>query len=568
MNPATRERILDELTLLYDDKSGEVLGDVEELINSWIPRIEKRGAGWSEQDVFLITYGDSIRSRHVASLELLQHFLIKYAGPCLSMVHILPFYPYTSDDGFSVVDFREVDPDLGEWKHVEELSDSYRLVYDAVINHVSQESRYVEDHLNGGELYRDFVIEEDPDFDSSQVTRPRTSPLFHEFVGKNGPVKLWTTFSRDQVDLNYANPAVLLEILDVLLDYACRGASMVRLDAIPYMWKKSGTNCVHLPQTHGFIRLVRAVFDAACPHVLVLSETNVPHQENLTYFGNGSDEANIIYNFTLAPLIIFSLTKGDATALTKWASTLEQISDTCTYLNISATHDGIGMRPTEGILDESEREILTELAKNHGGSVAMRSNPDGTKSPYELNLTFFDALNNPNDFSVPVETQVKRFLAAQAITFVLPGIPGIYIHSLLGSRNDYRGRDRSGIPRRINREKLDAARLEADLSDTNSIRSQVLKGMLELLRVRQRQPAFHPNAKHELLEIDPRIVAVKRVSRDEEQRQTILALTNVSSDPIDVETEAESGGRFVISGRPMSGPMVHLDPYEVCWIEF
>ncbi|MEM0897901.1 MAG: sugar phosphorylase [Verrucomicrobiota bacterium] len=566
MNPAVRERILGELTLLYGNTSAdEVLRDVEELIASWIPRVEKREFGWNERDIFLITYGDSIRSRHVASLELLQHFLVKYPGPCLTMVHILPFYPYTSDDGFSVVDFRKVDPDLGEWKHVEELSESYRLVFDAVVNHVSQESPYVEGHLNEEERFRDFAIEEDPDFDASKVTRPRTSPLFHEFVGKNGPVKLWTTFSRDQVDLNYANPAVLLEILDVLLDYAGRGASMVRLDAIPYMWKKSGTNCVHLPQTHGFIRLVRAVFDAACPHVLVLSETNVPHQENLSYFGNGSDEANIIYNFTLAPLIIFSLTKGDATALTKWASTLEQVSDTCTYLNISATHDGIGMRPTEGILDESEREILTNLAKEHGGSVAMRSNPDGTKSPYELNVTFFDAINNPNDHKVPVEIQVRRFLAAQAITFVLPGIPGIYIHSLLGSRNDYRGRDRSGIPRRINREKLDAARLEADLSDTSSIRSQVLKGMLDLLRIRQRQPAFHPNADHELLEIDPRVVSVRRVSRD--KTQTILALINVSADSIEIESGANSGGRFVISDRLMSEPTVHLDPYEVCWIE-
>ena len=565
MTPDIRQRIQKELELLYgSDDAGEVFEHVETLIDSWRPRIAERPAGWSEQDIFLITYGDSMRSAKVSGLEILQHFLIKYAGPRISMVHILPFFPYTSDDGFSVVDFRKVDEDLGDWHHLEELAVRYRLVYDAVVNHVSQASDYVQGFLAGKPEFADFAIREDPAFDASKVTRPRTSPLFHEFVTERGPVKLWTTFSRDQVDLNYSNPAVLLEVLDVLLDYAERGASMVRLDAIPYMWKKSGTNCVHLPQTHGFIRLVRAVFDAACPHVLVLSETNVPHNENLSYFGNGSDEANIIYNFTLAPLIIFALARGDVSALTKWASTLENISDTCTYLNISATHDGIGMRPTEGILTEEEREVLLDLARDHGGSVAMRSNPDGTKSPYELNVTFFDAINNPHDSSVPLETQVRKFLAAQSLTFVLPGIPGIYIHSLLGSRNDYRGRERSGIPRRINREKLDISRLEAELADTASLRSKVLKGMLDLIGTRQQQPAFHPNAPHEVLDLDERVFAIRRSSAD--GAQEILALTNVSNSSVPVELPVSSWQRL-LTGKTLEEPRITLEPYEVAWLE-
>ncbi len=565
MNPEIRQRIEKELELLYGpEKVAEVFASVNELVESWKSRIPERTAGWTEQDSFLITYGDSIRSPKVPGLEILQHFLIKYAGPRITMVHILPFFPFTSDDGFSVVDFRKVDEDSGDWHHLEELSGKYRMVYDAVVNHVSQASKYVQGNLEGDPAYENFVIRENPEFDASKVTRPRTSPLFHEFVTKEGPVKLWTTFSRDQVDLNYANPAVLLEVLDVLLFYAGRGASMVRLDAIPYMWKKFAINCVHLPQTNGFIRLARAVFDATCPHVLVLSETNVPHQENLSYFGNGSDEANIIYNFTLAPLIIFALARGDASALTKWAATLENVSDTCTYLNISATHDGIGMRPTEGILTEDERQVLLDIAKTHGGSVAMRSNPDGSKSPYELNVTFFDAINNPHDISTPAELQARKFLAAQSITFVLPGIPGIYIHSLLGSRNDYRGRERSGIPRRINRQKLDIARLESKLADTRSIRSMVLKGMLDLLGVRQAQPAFHPNAPHEMLDLDPRILAVRRTSRDGSQE--ILALTNVSHDFLTVEVPGQRW-KALTDDRTIEGPLVSLDPYEVRWIE-
>ncbi len=311
-------------------------------------------------------------------------------------------------------------------------------------------------------------------------------------------MSLSTTFSRDQVDLNYREPAVLLEILDVLLFYAQQGASMIRLDAIPFMWKQSGDASVHLPQTHAIIRIVRHVLDLVSPHVLVLSETNVPHRENLTYFGDRGDEAQIIYNFSLAPLVVHAFATGDASVLSDWARTLEPAGERCTFLNITATHDGIGMRPTEGILDAEGRQVLADLTEARGGFVATRSNPDGSESPYELNISYFDAINDPGATAVDEETQVKRFLCSQAIAMALIGIPAVYIHCLLGSRNDLAGRDASGIARRINREKLDPQELEAELGDVGSLRSRVLAGMLELLDRRQSMAAFHPHASQEV----------------------------------------------------------------------
>ena len=542
MDDSDRESLREDLAALYPDRAEEITDRVGALIERWREKVVPKPHGWSERDAMLITYADSVGAEGDVGLVELRKFLGKWVGERITFLHLLPFYPWTSDDGFSVVDFREVELDYGRWEDVEALAgDGYRMVFDGVVNHVSQESSYVRGFLDGDPDYEGFCIEEDPGFDASQVTRPRTSPLFHEYESNRGPVRLWTTFSRDQVDLNYREPKVLLEMLDVLLFYAGEGASMIRLDAIPFMWKKSGDPSVHLPQTHAFIRIVRRVLDLAAPHLLLLSETNVPHKENLTYFGNRGDEAQIIYNFSLAPLVIHAFATGDASVLSEWAKTLEQVGERCTFLNITATHDGIGMRPTEGILDEAGRKVLTDLTLARGGMVSTRSNPDGTESPYELNITYFDAINDPGDPDLSEEMQVKRFLCSQAIAMAIMGIPAVYIHCLLGSRNDIAGRDASGIARRINREKLDPAMLERELADDSSLRSQVLVGMLDLLQRRQSIPAFHPHAAQEILDHGAGVFAVRRSL---ESGEDVVALHNVTGEP-----------------------QGDLAPYEVRWIE-
>ena len=528
MESADRDRLRDDLALLYGEDAGGVLERLEALMAKWRGSIPQQPAGWSERDALLITYADTVGAEGDVGLVELRQFLSTHVGERITFLHLLPFYPWTSDDGFSVVDFRQVELEYGRWEDVRSLrEDGYRMVFDGVVNHVSQESAYVRGFLDGDPDYAGFCIEEDPDFDSSQVTRPRTSPLFHSYASNRGEVRLWTTFSQDQVDLNYREPAVLLEMLDVLLFYADQGAAMIRLDAIPFMWKESGDPSVHLPQTHAFIRITRRVFDLVAPHVLLLSETNVPHRENLTYFGDRGDEAQIIYNFTLAPLVIHALATGDASVLSSWAGTLEQVGERCTFLNITATHDGIGMRPTEGILDEAGRKVLTDLTVARGGIVSTRSNPDGSESPYELNITYFDAINDPGDQTLDEETQVRRFLCSQAIAMAMVGIPAVYIHCLLGSRNDISGRDASGIARRINREKLDPAALEAQLSDPGSLRSRVLAGMLELLERRQAIAAFHPHAAQEILDYGSGVFALQRVAED---GSSVLALHNVTGE--------------------------------------
>ncbi|HMD81668.1 MAG TPA: alpha-amylase family glycosyl hydrolase, partial [Anaerolineales bacterium] len=333
-------------------------------------------------------------------------------------IHILPFYPWTSDDGFSVVDYRKVDPALGDWKHISAMQSHFRLMFDGVINHISSQSEWFKAFLNDDPRYRDYfvVIEGSPD--PSQVVRPRALPLLTSFSTPSGEKRVWTTFSDDQIDLNFQNPEVLLEILDILLMYVERGAAFIRLDAIAYLWKELGTSCIHLPQTHRVIQFLRAALDEVAPHVQMITETNVPHTDNISYFGDGSNEAQLVYNFALPPLTLHSFHTGDAQVLSSWAKTLTLPSNKTTFFNFLASHDGIGLNPARGILSTADIDVLVEKTLEHGGLVSYKHNSDGSQSPYEMNISYFDALSNPHG-NESLGLQIDRFIAAQAIMLSL-----------------------------------------------------------------------------------------------------------------------------------------------------
>lgn len=563
MNP--RDCMLQQLEIMYPDRAAAVADDVFALLEQYRHNTDDAPeSGWSERDSFLITYGDSLLRKGQAPLQVLRSFLSQRVGDALSFVHILPFCPFTSDDGFSVVDYRAINPDLGDWDDVLDLARHYRMCYDAVVNHCSRSSVYMQAYLKGDPDYEDFFIALDPGTDTSEVTRPRNLPLLHEYQAHDGPRWLWTTFSEDQVDLNFKNPAVLLEMLDVLLYYARQGASMVRLDAITYFWKELGTTCVHLPETHAFVRLVRAVYDICYPHMLVLTETNVPHQENMSYFGNAGDEAQIIYNFTLSPLVAYTFAQGNAEKLNSWAATIKKVSDRATFLNMTATHDGIGVRPTEGILTDDERQSLCQRVEAHGGRVSYKANGDGSASPYELNITYFDMINDP---AADEDTglQVKRFLASQAIALSFIGIPAIYIHSLLGSRNDIDSMESSGINRRINREQLSCDVVMADIDKPGSRRQLVFDRYCELLRQRSQLPAFHPDAYQEVLDCGNACFVLRRDAGAADEVIAVISVVN-EEQSIDLTAYAASISDVLMPVEALDPARLTLQPYQIRWL--
>ncbi len=405
----------------------------------------------TERDAILITYGDQFREPGRPPLQTLRTFLDDYLRDAISGVHILPCFPYSSDDGFSVIDYQQIDPNLGDWDDVAALGERYRLMFDFVANHISQHSAWFKAFRRGKAPYNDYFITVDPRADLSQVVRPRALPLLTLVETPGGTRHVWTTFSTDQIDLNFANPQVLLEMTDVLQHYVAQGAEIIRLDAIAYLWKTIGTPCIHLPQTHAVVKLWRAVLDAVAPEVLLITETNVPHTDNISYFGaplpetGSTDEAQLVYNFSLAPLTLHALQTADASYLTRWAATLKPPSAGATFFNFIASHDGIGVLPARGFLNEAQVQGLADRALAHGGQVSYKSNPDGSTSAYELNITLYDFLNDPASPDPAVD--VPRFMASQAILLSLAGVPGIYVHSLFGSRNCHFCFAETGRPR-------------------------------------------------------------------------------------------------------------------------
>ncbi len=515
----TSRRRAEILGFLYQD-SGDLPDRLERILDGHRSR-RSRGPLWTERDAWLITYPDQFRRPGEAPLRTLAGFFESRLS-WLNGLHVLPFFPWSSDDGFAVVDYLEVDPRYGTWDDVRQLD--HRLAVDAVINHLSAESTWFRRFLDGDPAYRDFFITMDPSADLSGVVRPRTTPLLTPFPSRDrGQMWVWTTFSADQVDLNYHNPEVLLRIVDVLLTYAERGASVIRLDAVAYLWKEPGTTCVHLPQTHAIVELFRSCLDETHPGTLLLTETNVPHRENLSYFGTGDHpEAHIVYQFPLAPLVLDAFATGDASTLSTWAADVTQPRADTTFLNFLASHDGVGVRPVEGILDSSGVGRLGDLAIASGGSVSERTLPDGSTSPYELNATWFDLLAVGYDEAAARQ----RHLASHTIMAALQGIPAYYVHSLFGTGNDIEAVAQTGIPREINRRRFELSELERRLATPDTRQRQILDSLASEVARRSRLPQLSPKVPHRILDTPPPLFGV--------DREDVRVLVNVSDGAVDI----------------------------------
>lgn len=575
MVPLELSTIYSHLIALYGPSTGhDVLERLRAILNRYQSLSSRSNAGeiLSEQDSVLITYADQLHEPDVPPLQTLTHFCERYLSGLVSTIHVLPFFPYSSDDGFSVIDYKAINPAVGSWGDVSALSRRFRLMFDAVINHASVEHEWFQAFLKDDPQYRNYFIAVDGHPDLSQVVRPRALPLLTRFDTPSGSKQVWTTFSADQVDLNFQNPDVLLEIIDTLLFYVMQGAQLIRLDAIAYLWKEIGTSCIHLPQTHRIIRLFRAVLDVVAPHVLLVTETNVPHSDNMSYFGNGTDEAQMVYNFALPPLLLHTFYTGNSRVLSTWAAGLKLASKRTTFFNFLASHDGIGVNPARGILSEDEIEAMIARTVQHGGLVSYKNDPSGAQLPYELNINYFDALSDLGA-DEPMSTQINRFMAAQAIMLALVGVPGIYFHSLFGSRNWRAGVDLTGRNRTINRQKFDLAAFKSELEDESSLRYQVFQRYAQLLRARRASPAFHPYGEGYVVDCSEAIFAVLRASPNGSQR--VLCLHNISDQPqnVSINLKDEIGCSGVLTDLitdqligDISDGHLALQPYQILWL--
>lgn len=552
---------------LIDFVYGETFSDahlkmlLEKIENARAVITEKRKLNWDENDVVLIAYADQFSAEGEDALPVFTRFYNKWLSHSFSHVHLLPFYPWSSDDGFSVIDYHQVAPGTGTWQDVAELNKSANLMFDFVCNHMSAKSQWFANYLAQKPGYNDFFIAVDPETDLSAVTRPRALPLLTPFTCQDGSVRhLWTTFSEDQVDLNFASPEVLIAMVDVLLHYLMEGASYIRLDAVGFMWKTPGTSCIHLENTHCLIQLFRAITDAVAPGTVIITETNVPHKDNISYFGDGENEAQMVYQFSLPPLVLHAVHHQDVRALCQWATSLTLPSRKTTWFNFLASHDGIGLNPLRGILPESDILSLVEKLQQEGALINWKNNPDGTRSPYEINVTYLDALSTRD---CDDNNRVARFILAHAVLLSFPGVPAIYIQSILGSRNDYDGVERYGYNRAINRKKYVAGEMDRALGVNNSLRHKVYHALTKLIAVRRSEKAFHPDSK---VVFDTASKHVLKIVRAADNGERITGVFNFSDDIQEVYSDIRAG-RELIAGCDISGTTLTLNPWQVMWIK-
>ena len=555
-------RIETHLTVIYGEDGHDGLGDrlidamqLREHFFDPVPFTNH----WSERDVAIITYGDSILPSEGAPFAELTRFLRGRLNDAISIVHVLPYFPWTSDDGFAVSDYDRVNPDLGDWSDLEALSQDYRIMSDLVINHCSASHEWFQQYQRGEEPGCHFFAEASPDDDLSLVVRPRTSELLRPTETPKGTKWVWCTFGHDQIDLNFRSHDLLVELVKIIRNHLDHGVSVFRLDAVAFVWKEIGTSCINLRETHELVRLFRTLIEHVKPDAVIITETNIPNQENLSYFGNGN-EAHGIYNFSLPPLLLYALTYGNCRCLIQWLMRMPPAQPGTMYFNFLASHDGIGLRPAEGLLSPTEIDALVSDMRARGGRVSERRLPDGNTRPYEINISLFDALQNK-----------EKFFCAHTILLALEGIPAFYIHSLLGTRNDTEKVAKTGINRHINRHQWQAAELTKQLDDPTSSHARILEGLLKLIKLRKSQPAFHPNATQFTLHLGEQVFAFWRQSLD--RRNNVFCLHNVSSEeqriPVTAMNLIATEDWFdLISGWELTDetPEIVLSPYQCVWL--
>lgn len=564
-------RIRARLKRLYGPSADRLLSRLAMMIGRYgLESGARRQLPPDERSCMLIAYADSVLNPAGPALPLMRRFLGKHIGKAATHLHILPFWKSSSDDGFSVVHFRTVDPRFGNWSDVQALGQSYCMAFDLVLNHVSSQSGWFQDFVAGVAPGRDYFITADPAGDFSKVVRPRSHPLLTPAATYSGVRNVWTTFSADQVDLNYANPDVLFEMLDIMLFYAAMGARVLRLDAIAYLWKRPGSTCLNQAEVHEIIRLMRDMLELAAPDVRLLSETNLPHAESISYFGAG-DEAHWIYQFSLPPLLLHALVRGTARHLAEWAAQLPAPPPGCAYLNITGTHDGIGLRPLEGLVPHAEIEGLVAHVVGLGGRVSTRRTADGRDAPYELNTTWFDALGGADAGGQAMH--MARFLCAQSVLMAFKGIPAVYFNTLLAAANDHELAARTGMSRSLNRGKWLPAGLEAMLSDPGSPAARSLAFHKRVMKVRGEHPAFHPDGAQKVAALSDSVLAIEREAPDGSER--ILALANLGAQPEAVSKSVLKAHGWqgvlpvdLIEGRDVSGRdgKISLGAYAAAWL--
>ena len=539
--------------------------EIVQIIEKFNKKNPKKKKNISEKTTLVICYGDSVYSEKKKSIRVFQNFFQKKLKNYFNTIHFLPFYPSSSDSGFAVKDHYKVENKLGNWSDIKNVSKSSDVMADMVINHSSARGLWFRNFLKKKEPGKDYFLTVDAKFNTSKVVRPRDHKLLKKIKIFKKSDYLWRTFSPDQIDLNFKNPSVLIEFIKIMIHLINNGVTIFRLDAIAYLWKENRTKCINLKQTHEIIKLLRNIIELLNIQTTIITETNLPEKENLSYFGK-NDEANWIYNFSLPPLLIHAFLFENSSFLNKWSKNLPNTKNENCYLNFIASHDGIGIRPTEGLLDEQTLNNFLKRLKKNGSKFSFRKVQNKVKKVYEANITVFNALKK-SDYDQKGKFNLERYVSAHAIMISFEGIPAIYFNSLFGTSNDEAKFIITGNNRDVNRYRWNLKNITSKLKNNESKQSIFYNKLCYLLNIRRKQKAFHPNATRLNLNFGPKIYGFKRISKD--RKQTIICITNISSQKQKIKVHKENlKFRNLMNSKTkiVNKQFLLLDPFETIWL--
>ena len=539
--------------------------EIVKIIHQFNKKNPKKKKSISEKTTLVICYGDSVYSEKKKSIRVFQSFFQKKLKNFFNTIHFLPFYPSSSDSGFAVKDHFKVENKLGNWGDVKNVSKLSNVMADIVINHSSARGVWFKNFLKKKEPGKDYFLIVDSKFNTSKVVRPRDHKLLKKIKIFKKSDYLWRTFSPDQIDLNFKNPSVLIQFIKIMIHLINNGVTIFRLDAIAYLWKENGTQCVNLQQTHEIIKLFRDIINLLNVQTTIVTETNLPEKENLSYFGN-NDEANWIYNFSLPPLLIHAFLFENSSFLNKWSKNLPNSKNNNCYLNFIASHDGIGIRPTEGLLNEKTLNSFLKRLKKNGSKFSYRKVQNKNKKIYEANITIFDALKK-SDFDQKGEFYLERYISAHAIMIAFEGIPAMYFNSMFGTSNDEAKFVITGNNRDVNRYRWNLKNISNKLKINNTKQSIFYNKLCNLLNIRRKQKAFHPNAQRINLNFGSKIYGFKRISKD--KKQTIICITNLSSksQKTRINKKSEKIKNLLNSKIKLENKkFLVLKPFETVWL--
>ncbi len=597
-------------------------GDFEKIKEQMLSLVKRKRfsdeGSLDSSDIVLITYADSIKSEDDSEkpLVVLREFLRRFLADTIKIVHILPFYPWDTDRGFSIMDYRDVDKRFGNWEDIRKLSQEFNLMFDFVLNHASinnplVKNSLIEKHLSHSDRryerykrYKDFVItfsdEEKKKVEPllKKVVRPRATPLLTHYVvyekkgeldavlgylekGGRGDLKIlgegwvWTTFSRPrkdgkemtrQVDLNYHNPHLFLEMAKTLAFYLEKGARWIRFDAAGYLWKKLGSTCVHKKEDHLLLSVLTRLAKLFESSAITIAEVNERQSRAFEYLEEeGKKEVDLVYQFTHFVLAVYSLYKEDARLYSQWLESTAKVKGR-QFVTVLGSHDGMGLKPLRDVLSEEEiNKFAFSLKEKNKCLLNYSYLPGGKKVLYEVCGTAWSLINGGSN--LPFSLQLKRYLAVLSLGLLVKGVPALYINSVFGSENYY---PPSGLDeaRTLNRESFLKEYLFKELVNDSSHYRQVYREVVNLLRIRKQEKVFNPSFPFEVVDLLNKKVVGVILESDGKER--LVSLVNISSEEQRLEKLEDlvhvKEVYDLIGGKVVSlSKEIVLSPYQVMW---